>query len=218
MDYNTVREKLQLPEYGRYIHNFVEIIKALPTKEERTKAAHSLVNVMGSLNSSLRDTSDFRRKLWDHIFIISDYDLDVDCPFPMPDRKMLSEKPQPVKYANSRMLKPHYGKIIEQIAQCIPNYEGEQKDELISLVANTMKKNYINWNKCTVADQTILSDLKQMCPQSLEISDEMKLYTEPREPQSNDKNRNNDKNGKPGFKKNKNRRNRIPIPIPNNKN
>ncbi len=175
MDYNTEREKLKLPEYGRYVHDYVQHIKTIPTREERTKAAYALVSVMGYLNPALRDTSDFKRKLWDHLMIIADFVLDVESPFPMPDKELLAEKPQPVRYDFNDIRKRHYGKLVERMARRIPDFEDEEREVLISLVANTMKKNYLNWNKNAVEDNTIIQDLKRLIPDEVEISETMQL-------------------------------------------
>ncbi|MDD2564139.1 MAG: DUF4290 domain-containing protein [Salinivirgaceae bacterium] len=175
MDYNTERESLRLPEYGRYIHEYVQQIKAMSTKEERTKAAHSLITVMGNLNPSLKDTSDYKRKLWDHLIIISNFELDVDNPFPMPDKELLEEKPHAVGYNSGKIMRRHYGKLVERMASHIVDYEGEEREILISLVANTMKKNYLNWNKNVVNDSTIIQDLQHLTPDEVVIQDNLQL-------------------------------------------
>ncbi|HPW66181.1 MAG TPA: DUF4290 domain-containing protein [Salinivirgaceae bacterium] len=175
MDYNTEREKLIMPEYGRYIHQYAQYIKTIESRQERTQAAHALISIMATLNPGLRDSSDYRRKLWDHLMIIADYELDVDNPYPMPDRAMLEERPSPVKYDFEEIDKRHYGKLIERMAKKIEEYEGEEREVLISLVANTMKKNYLNWNKNAVSDSTILQDLRRYVPKSVEIPDDLQL-------------------------------------------
>ena len=175
MDYNTEREKLIMPEYGRYIHQYAQYIKTIESRQERTQAAHALISIMATLNPGLRDSSDYRRKLWDHLMIIADYELDVDNPYPMPDRAMLEERPSPVKYDFEEIDKRHYGKLIERMAKKIPEYEGEEREVLISLIANTMKKNYLNWNKNAVDDSTILEDLRRYVPKGVEIPDDLQL-------------------------------------------
>ncbi|MGI6479488.1 MAG: DUF4290 domain-containing protein [Salinivirgaceae bacterium] len=175
MNYNTEREKLIMPEYGRYIHQYAQHIKTIESRQERTQAAHALISIMATLNPGLRDSSDYRRKLWDHLMIITDYELDVDNPYPMPDRAMLEERPSPVKYDFKEIDKRHYGKLIERMAKKIPEYEGEEREVLISLIANTMKKNYLNWNKNAVDDSTILEDLRRYVPKGVEIPDDLQL-------------------------------------------
>ena len=175
MNYNTEREKLIMPEYGRYIHQYAQHIKTIESRQERTQAAHALISIMATLNPGLRDSSDYRRKLWDHLMIIADYELDVDNPYPMPDRAMLEERPSPVKYDFEEIDKRHYGKLIERMAKKIPEYEGEEREVLISLIANTMKKNYLNWNKNAVDDSTILEDLRRYVPKGVEIPDDLQL-------------------------------------------
>lgn len=180
MDYNTEREKLKMPEYGRYINSYVEALKKMPTREERTKAAHALVSVMAQLNAGLRNTSDYKHKLWDHLVIIADYDLDVDNPYPMPDRTMFSVHPSHIGYNDNNIQKRHYGKIVERIVSKIPEYNGEEREILITLVANAMKRNYLNWNKNAVSDTTIINDLRQLLPENVEVSNTIKL-SEPNE-------------------------------------
>jgi hypothetical protein len=175
MNYNTEREKLIMPEYGRYIHQYAQHIKTIESRQERTQAAHALISIMATLNPGLRDSSDYRRKLWDHLMIITDYELDVDNPYPMPDRAMLEERPSPVKYDFKEIDKRHYGKLIQRMAKKIPEYEGEEREVLISLIANTMKKNYLNWNKNAVDDSTILEDLRRYVPKGVEIPDDLQL-------------------------------------------
>ena len=175
MNYNTEREKLIMPEYGRYIHQYAQHIKTIESRQERTQAAHALISIMATLNPGLRDSSDYRRKLWDHLMIITDYELDVDNPYPMPDRAMLEERPSPVKYDFKEIDKRHYGKLIERMAKKIPEYEGEEREVLISLIANRMKKNYLNWNKNAVDDSTILEDLRRYVPKGVEIPDDLQL-------------------------------------------
>lgn len=207
MDYNTDRDNLKLPEYGRYVHEYVQLIKAMPTKEERTKAAHALTTVMGNLNPSLKDSSDFKRKLWDHLIIISNFELDVNNPFPMPDKELLEEKPQEVGYNSGKIMRRHYGKLAERMAKHIADYQGEEREILISLVANTMKKNYLNWNKNVVNDSTIIQDLQKLTSNDVIIPDDLQLSEikdlvnkQKNTPKNNPKQQNKYKNRKPGKK------------------
>ncbi len=175
MDYNSEREKLRMPEYGRYIHQYAKHITTLPTRQERTKAAYALVSIMATLNPGLRDSPDYKRKLWDHLMIITNYSLDVESPYQMPDKTMFEERPETVTYDFDNIEKRHYGKLIERMARRIQNYEGEEREILISLVANTMKKNYLNWNKNAVNDSTIIQDLKHLVIDNIEIPDTIQL-------------------------------------------
>jgi hypothetical protein len=116
-DYNTSRNKLALPEYGRHIHKLVDHIVAIKDRNERNLATKALINVMGNLNPHLRDVSDFKHKLWDHLAIISDFKLDIDSPYPTPTSAILTEKPRIVPYNQNSIRYKHYGKVIEMMVK-----------------------------------------------------------------------------------------------------
>jgi hypothetical protein len=160
-DYNTQRKGLVLPEYGRNLQNMVDHIKTLETKEERNKAAKALIGVMGNLNPHLRDVTDFKHKLWDHLFIMADFELDVDCPYPIVSRNILSIKPNILPYKPQNLKFKHYGRIIQDmIKQAVELEPGDEREALIYLIANNMKKNYTSWNKDAVIDEEIFKDLE----------------------------------------------------------
>ncbi|MBN2682997.1 MAG: DUF4290 domain-containing protein [Bacteroidales bacterium] len=182
MDYNTQRKQLVLPEYGRNLQNMVDHIKTLETKEERNKAAKSLIGVMGNLNPHLRDVSDFKHKLWDHLFIMADFDLDVDCPYPIITRHTLTQKPKRLPYKPHNLKYKHYGRIIQDMIQeAILLEPGDEKEALIMLIANHMKKNYITWNKDAIIDEEIYKDVEEMS-KGLLIPDRSNKLAEIREP------------------------------------
>ena len=162
-DYNTQRGKMVLPEYGRNIQKMVEYAIELEDREERNRAARAIISIMGNLNPHLRDVSDFKHKLWDHLAIMSDFKLDIDSPYETPLPEILFEKPKPVPYKNEDIRYKHYGKIIELlIAEAIKYEEGEEKSALIKLIANHMKKCYLTWNREVVTDEAIFEDLKTL--------------------------------------------------------
>jgi len=176
MDYNTKRKKLQLPEYGRNIHKMVEWVQALQDKEDRNKQIKAVIAVMGNLNPHLRDVNDFRHKLWDHIQVISDFKIDIDSPYPIPEKEILQEKPKRVLYKANKLQVPYYGcHIIEMIQAIVKLEDCEKKQSLILQVANQMKKSYIAWNKDSVKDETIINDLYKLSGGAINLDKDTKL-------------------------------------------
>lgn len=175
-DYNTQRKKLVLPEYGRNIQKMINYAVSLEDKEERNKAARAIIAIMGNMNPHLRDVSDFKHKLWDHLAIISDFKLDIDSPYETPTPEILYEKPRPVDYNQSSIRYKHYGKIIERlIEQAVKFDEGKEKEVLIRLIANHMKKCYLTWNREAVTDEIIFKDLEALSGGKLVANQDLKL-------------------------------------------
>ncbi len=175
-DYNTSRNKLILSEYGRNVQNMVKYIVALPTKEERNRYAQVVIDLMGFLNPHLRDVADFKHKLWDHLHIISDFKIDVDSPYPKPSPEMIHFKPAPLKYPNQRISFKHYGKTIELMIEKAKSIDDEQrKQPMVQAIANFMKMAYVTWNKDSVADETILNDLKILSKDELHLEENINL-------------------------------------------
>jgi len=161
MEYNTSRQKLVLPEYGRNIQKMVKLAMAEPDKEKRNKMVQGIIGVMGNMNPHLRDIADFKHKLWDHLAIISDFKLDIDSPYDAPEIEKLQEKPEIVPYKTKLSKFKHYGQTLEKMIDTAVSMEdGELKEILIQLIANHMKKSYLTWNKEAVADEQIFKDLK----------------------------------------------------------
>ncbi|RKE03692.1 DUF4290 domain-containing protein [Marinifilum flexuosum] len=176
MDYNSNRKHLVLPEYGRNVQKMVDFALTVEDRDERNKVAKSIIAVMGNMYPHLRDVSDFRHKLWDHLALMSDFKLDIDSPFETPTKEKLSEKPQKVPYKNERIKYRHYGKTIESlIAKAIEIEEQKEKDALILMIANHMKKSFINWNKDSVPDDKIFQDIVELSEGQLTIPEELKL-------------------------------------------
>lgn len=175
-DYNTEREKMAIPEYGRNIHKMVEHISTIEDKEERNKAARTIISIMGNMNPHLRDINDFKHKLWDHLAIISDFKLDIDSPYEPPTRETLIEKPKIVPYNTYPIRWKHYGKILEQMIKAATELEeGEKKEALIHLIANHMKKSFLIWNRNQVTDEIIYHDLKVLSGGQIDRGAEMRL-------------------------------------------
>jgi len=176
MDYNTSRKKLTLPEYGRNIQKLVEHAVSIEDRDERNKVAKAIISILGNMNPHLRDISDFKHKLWDHIAIMSDFKLDIDYPYEPPSLKKLTEKPKRMPYNVNKIKFRHYGRTIEKLIEKACEYEeGEEKEALIKLIANHMKKLFVTWNKETINDDLIISDLVKLSNEKLNIDKEMKL-------------------------------------------
>jgi hypothetical protein len=176
MEYNTSREQLVIPEYGRNIQEMVQFAKALPTIEERTKAAKTIITAMAVLNPQLKDMTDYKHTLWDHMFMIADFEFDCESPYPMPDRSIADKKPVILPYPQKNIKLRHYGSIIESmIAEAKKLEEGEEKEKVKESIANFMKMSYLTWNRDTVSDELIIKQLADMSDGELSISEEVKL-------------------------------------------
>lgn len=163
IEYNTERPKLIIPEYGRHIQKMVDHAIATEDKDERNKIAKGIIAVMGNLNPHLRDVPDFQPMLWDQLFIISDFKLDVDSPYPIPSREELMERPEPLGYPQNFPKYRFYGNNIKRMIDVAVSWEeGDKKDGLIITIANHMKKCFLNWNKDTVEDEVIFAHLLEL--------------------------------------------------------
>lgn len=163
MEYNTERIELILPEYGRNVHQMVDFLLNIEDKEERNKGAKAVIKLMGQLNPQLRDLEDYNHKLWDHLFIMSNFMLDVDSPYPIPDKEEFSSKPNRVEYPEGATKYRHYGQVIRKIIlEAAKEEDVEQRQLLTLMVANLMKKTYLQWNKNTVDDEVIWSHLGEL--------------------------------------------------------
>ena len=196
MEYNTNRTKLLMPEYGRNIQQMVEYCKSLPFKEERNEVAKTIVEFMGQRNPHLRDEENYKHKLWDHLYILADYDLDVDAPYPFPTREELDQKPNRMDYPSFDNEYKFYGKsILQLIDRAIELEEGEEKEALIQVIANNMKKSYNVYNKEHVQDEVIFRHLKELSQDKLDLTgietlDKSKIYHPSRNKRNNHKKRN----------------------------
>ena len=180
IEYNSERPKLIIPEYGRHIQKMVDQAIAKETKEERNKVASSIIAVMGNLNPHLRDVTDFQHKLWDQLFIISDFKLDVDSPYPIPKREELQEYPKSLEYPQNFPKYRFYGNNLKRMIDVAIGWEdGEKKDALVITIANHMKKCFLNWNKDTVENDVIFKHLFELSEGKLNLkgSDEILLDT-----------------------------------------
>ena len=170
MNYNSQLKPLVLPEYGRHIHQMVDYAMTIEDREERTRAADAIVTVMGNLFPHLRDVSDFKHKLWDHLAIMSDFQLDIDFPYTLPERENFDSKPDRVPYSENRMAYRHYGRLTEEmVGKAVEMEEGELRDHLITLLANHMRKSLFNWNKDHATDERIQNDIYNLSKGKLKV-------------------------------------------------
>jgi|EP01037_Dinobryon_pediforme_P017216 hypothetical protein len=207
-DYNSTRNKLILSEYGRNVQNMVKYIVALPTKEERNRYAQVVIDLMGFLNPHLRDVADFKHKLWDHLHIISDFQIDVDSPYPKPSPEAIHLKPEPLKYPHQRIKYKHYGKTIELMIEKAKSIEDpDRKRHMVQAVANFMKMAYVQWNKDSVTDESILADLYALSGGQLKLEENINLNKIEYRPNTHTNNNQNNR-GRTNNNNNQNNRGR----------
>lgn len=170
LDYNTQREKLILPEYGREIQNMVDHAVSLPTKQERQLCAETIVAIMDRMYPQNRENADYKQKLWDHLAIMSDFKLDIDWPYNVEQAKRMATKPQPMDYPMTRIPVRHYGKMLFEIFEQLKQMEpGEERDHLVRLAANQMKRNLYQWSHGSCDDEKVASDLARFTDGKIQI-------------------------------------------------
>jgi hypothetical protein len=163
LEYNSEREHLIIPEYGRHLQKLIEQATAIEDDVARNKAAKYIIQVMGSLNPHLRDVLDFQHKLWDQLFIMSDFKLVAESPYPIPSREVLQLKPDVLQYPQNFPKYRYYGNNIKYMIDVANKWEdGEMKNALVKVIANHMKKSYLSWNKDTVKDDVIFEHLFEL--------------------------------------------------------
>ncbi|MCQ2224644.1 MAG: DUF4290 domain-containing protein [Paludibacteraceae bacterium] len=178
MRYNTKMKRLVLPEYGRNIQNMVDYCMTIEDRAERTDCAYSIIATMGNLFPQLRDLTEFKHLLWDHLAIMSDFNLDIDYPYEVVKRESLAADPNRVEYSSPQQIRyRHYGKLIQgMIDKAASLSDPDEKMELSVYIANYMKKCYILYNKDGVADQKIFDDLRDLSKGDIRLSsDEVAL-------------------------------------------
>lgn len=210
MQYNTQQKKMALPEYGRSIQNMVDYAITIQDRAERQRCANTIINVMGNMFPHLRDVPEFKHKLWDHLAIMSDFKLDIDYPYEIIRKDNLVTRPEPVPYPNTNIRYRHYGRTMEVlIKKACELPEGDEKRNLVALICNHLKKDYMTWNKDTVDDQKIADDLAELSDGKLQMTDDIlklmaeriNLYYRPRmnNNQNNNRNNRNNNNNKKRF-------------------
>jgi hypothetical protein len=171
MEYNTTRNHLTIREYGRHIQKMAEYVLTIEDREKRQKNAAALVELMGFLNPQLKNVEDFRHKLWDHLFLITDFKLDVDSPYPIPTRETLRPTPDPLPYPKRYPKYNHLGKNIEIIIdKALKEEDAEKRQGFANSIAYYMKLTYSNWHKELVHDDNIQTELSSITKGELEFN------------------------------------------------
>lgn len=170
LDYNTQRERLVLPEYGREIQLMVDHAIDLPTKAERQRCAETIITTMMRMSPYAKDSADFKQKLWDHLAIMSNFKLDIDYPFDVSQAHQLQAKPAPMKYPMSRIRVRHYGKLVMEACDKLKTMEpGRERNELVRLVANQMKRDLTQWSHGSNDNEKVASDLAQFTDGAIQL-------------------------------------------------
>jgi hypothetical protein len=173
LEYNTERGKLLISEYGRSIQNMIEVAVAEPNKEKRQLIANEIIKLMGQLNPHLRDVVDYKHKLWDHLFVMSDFKLDVESPYPMPTRESLLQKPDALAYPQSRIKYRFYGKnIAEMIKKAAALEDGQLRKSYINAIGSFMKMSSKAWNEEMLNDVEVLAHLEELSEGKINITED----------------------------------------------
>ncbi len=179
LEYNTERPHLIIPEYGRHFQKMVDHAVSIENREERNKIAKSIIDVMGNLQPHLRDVPDFQHKLWDQLFIMSDFKLDVDSPFPITSKEVLKQRPEALEYPQNFPKYRFYGNNIKRMIDVAVEWEkGDMREGLEFAIANHMKKCYLNWNKDTVDDKAIFKHLHELSDGKIDLKTEEVTLTD----------------------------------------
>lgn len=219
LEYNTERSSLTLREYGRNVQNLVAHIKTIEDKEKRNKLSGLLVELMKMINPEFsKDASEYTQKVWDDLFIISKFDLDVESPFPIPESTILERKPDRMKYQSNEIKFRHYGRNIEiLINNAIALEDPEEKEAAIVAIGKLMKSFYLTWNKDNIEDEQVLKNIKQLSKDQLDIDiekvkagglfDSERRQFDNNRPQNRSRSNSNNKGGGKRNFSNKRRRN-----------
>jgi len=176
LDYNTGREKLAMPEYGRNILKMVEKLKAIPDRDKRTEQAYAVIRVMELLNPQVHSLDNYEHKLWDQLYMIAGYGLDVDSPYPCPERETFDSAPVPLPLRTDRVKAVHYGRNIEKIIELLCDEpDGDKKTSMIRSLAIYMRQQYLIWNKDSVADETIFDDIEKLSDYRIKVPEGINL-------------------------------------------
>ena len=170
LDYNTQRSKLIMSEYGREIQKMVEYACELPTKEERLKCAKTIIRQMETKNPQLRNNADYEQTLWDHLYLMSHRELDIDWPYDVSEADNILSKPQPMQLPNQKIKLRHYGHLVEELFEQLKTMpEGEERDGLVRKTANQMKRDLVTWGHGSSDDERIASDLAQFTDGKIQL-------------------------------------------------
>lgn len=176
MEYNTGREQIVISEYGRNIQLMIRHLLDIEDRRQRTEAAYFIVSVMAQMNPQVKESNDYNHKLWDHLHIIANYELDVDGPYPKPTLEMREQKPEHIGYQKNNIRYGHYGQYVYDVVKKVREMEdGPKKQAILVNIANQMKRDYLNWNRDTVNDLLILDDLYKISDGEITLPTDTKL-------------------------------------------
>ena len=174
--YNTERGQIIISEYGRNMQEMIRHLMEIEDRQKRTEAANFIISIMAQMNPQVKQSDDYLHKLWDHLYIISDYQLDVDSPYPAPEPLAEASKPRHVGYQNNQIEYGHYGHYMAKMIEMASQVEDNETRQALSLsIANQMKRNFTEWGGNMVSDQQIITDLKAMSKGRLVLEEETKL-------------------------------------------
>lgn len=201
MQYNTAKDHLVMPEYGRHVQNMINHATTLTNKKEQQECVNTIIAFMGQMNPHLRDVKEFTHKLWAHLHIMSDFKLDVESPYPKPEAEKLAKKPEPMEYPGNKIKFSYYGSTIPAMIKTAQNIKGKEKEIMTGMIANQMKKSYILFNERSVDNNMIRLHLKQLSNGELELANDFQFIRSASvRPNGANNKKNNSK--KKGFKKN----------------
>lgn len=172
LDYNTQREKLVLSEYGREIQKMVDVAIGLPTKEERMRCAKTIIRQMEMKNPQVRQSENYQQTLWDHLYLMSGKQLDIDWPYDVNNAEKISTKPQPMAHPQSENISRyrHYGRLVGEVFEKLKTMpEGPERDELVRVTANQMKRDLLTWGHGSMDDERIADDLARFTDGKIQV-------------------------------------------------
>ena len=176
MEYNTHREQLKITDYGRNVCKMIEQAKKIEDREKRTQTARAIVEVMAQVNPKSKERSDFRHTLWDHLMLMANYELDVDCPYPIHRQEENKVEPHPLHYNGNKIHYRHYGKALEDMITTVAAMpEGKERELLTEQIAHTMKRQYLQWNRDSVDDSLIVEQLRELSDGRLTLPEEFRF-------------------------------------------
>mgnify|MGYP000911239089 CR=1 FL=1 len=202
MEYNTQKKRMPLPEYGRSVQHMVDHALTIEDRSERQRCANTIIDIMGNMLPHLRDVPDFTHKLWDHLAIMSDFQLDIEYPYEIVEKDSLDSKPEPLSYPQSKIRYRHYGRVLTDLINKAAEYpEGDERDNLVALIANHMAKNFVAWNRDNIDDEKIAKDLAEMSKGKLKLTKEVLEIMEANANQQNNRQRHNRNNQRRNHKR-----------------
>ena len=202
MQYNTEKDHLTIPEYGRHVQNMINHAISLTDKKKQQECVDAIISFMGQMNPHLRDVKEFTHKLWDHLHIMSNFQLNVESPYTKPEIKKLAEKPDPMKYPGNKIKFSYYGSTIPNMIETALSIQGAEREIMTGMIANQMKKTYILFNESSVDNNIIRLHLKQLSNDGLELAADFEFIRSASVRQGGANNNKKSNGKKKPFKKN----------------